>query len=373
MEEFVVDGRGVGFAAPAKSDDERGTVLVTGGAGYIGSLFVRRLLARSYRVRVLDALLFGAGALRDVLGHPTLELVAGDFRCARRVAAAVNGVHAVVHLGGLVGDPACALDPALTIGVNEEATRTLAEACSAAGVGRLVFASSCSVYGAGGGLLDEESELNPVSLYARTKIVSERLLSGTLEPWPAPVILRFATVYGFSSRPRFDLATNFLTAKAVVEGRITVHGGTQWRPFVHVDDIGRALVLALEAPLDLVAGRTFNVGSDEQNHRMLDVAGFIQSAVPSAVIETDGGGDRRDYRVSFARIRDELGFRPAWSLLDGIHEIKAAIENGLVGDFRDPCYDNTRALRRLLAAGGDQFGAGSPQWRLEPSPSGTGS
>lgn len=333
-----------------------GTVVVTGGSGYVGSLLVRRLLARSYRVRVADALLYGDRSLRPLLGHPALELVVADLRHPAQVASAIGGADAVIHLAGLVGDPACALDPAFTLAVNEDATRHIAAACAAQGVHRLLFASSCSVYGASNDLLTETSALNPVSLYARTKIASEQLLLSAPASWPAPVVLRFATIYGLSARPRFDLAVNLLTAKAVTDGCITVHGGDQWRPFVHVDDVGRALLLALEAPIDLVAGQTFNVGADDQNLRLRDLGRLIQRAVPSATIETETGHDRRNYRVDFAKIRETLGFRPDWRLEDGIGEIQAAIKDGAIADYRDPRYDNHRFLAPVLGAGGDPIG-----------------
>ncbi|MDQ6604335.1 MAG: NAD-dependent epimerase/dehydratase family protein, partial [Chloroflexota bacterium] len=233
-------------------------VLVTGAAGYIGSILVRRLLELGYRVRVLDRLMYGDDAIRDILCHPRLEMVVADFRDRAVVARAVENVGAIVHLGAIVGDPACAIDENLTTSTNLEATRMIADVARQAGIRRMIFASSCSVYGASDEALDETSALNPVSLYASTKIAAERALLAMAGADFAPVIMRFATAYGHSYRPRYDLAVNVMTAKAVMEGRITIHGGEQWRPFVHVDDIARALVLALEAPIGAVAGETFN-------------------------------------------------------------------------------------------------------------------
>ena len=208
----------------------RDLVLVTGAAGYIGSLLVRHLLRLSYRVRALDSLIYGDAAIREVLGHPQLELIVGDARQHDVAAKAIEGVDAVVHLSALVGDPACAIDSDFTIETNFEAARSIGELAKCAGVPRLIFASSCSVYGASSGTLDESSDLNPVSLYAETKIVAERTLLATGDTGFAPVVLRFATVYGMSPRPRFDLAVNLLTARATTEGQITVFGGDQWRP-----------------------------------------------------------------------------------------------------------------------------------------------
>jgi nucleoside-diphosphate-sugar epimerase len=328
----------------------RGTVLVTGGAGYIGSLLVRRLLDRGYRVRVLDILLYGDRAIRGVLEHPALELVVADFRHREAVEAALTGIDAVIHLGGIVGDPACALDPEFTVAINEEATRTVADACAREGVERLIFASSCSVYGANDELLHETSALHPVSLYARTKIASEQMLLDHTGHRCPSVILRFATIYGYSHRPRFDLVVNVLTAKAVTEGRITVHGGDQWRPFVHVDDLARALVAALEAPLVAVAGQVFNVGSNGQNYRLSEVADIVQELIPTTEVVIDANSaDRRNYRVDFTKIADTLGFGPAHDLRGGILELKSALEQGLAAHWREELFDNHRSLRSTLA------------------------
>lgn len=351
MPDRVVDNPVV--ASRANSAKHRGTVVITGGAGYIGSLLVRRLLARSYRVRVIDGLLYGDAALAEVQQHPNFELFVADFRQAAAIGPVFAGADALIHLGGLVGDPACALYPALTLAINQESTATVAMACSTHGVKRLIFASSCSVYGASDGLLDERSALNPVSLYAQTKIASEQMLLDSARSGPAPIIMRFATVYGLSPRPRFDLVVNLLTAKAVVDGQITIQGGAQWRPFVHAEDIGKALMQALEAPIDVVAGQTFNVGSDAQNHRLAELGQMIQAAEPSALIETEPGNDRRDYRVSFAKITTQLGFRPDWSLEAGIKQIKAAIASGEIGSYRDDRFNNFAYLRALFATGAE--------------------
>src|SRR5262249_54732568 len=181
---------------------------------------------------------------------------------------------------------------------------------------------TCSVYGASNEALDESSALNPVSLYANTKIAAERVLLQMRDARFAPVILRFATAYGHSYRPRFDLVVNLLTAKAVMEGQITIHGGDQWRPFVHVDDIARACVLAMEAPEQKVAGEIFNVGSDEQNHQLSELGAIIQRLVPrAAVLTNDLITDKRDYHVRFRRIARSLGFTPEHTLAESVLEM----------------------------------------------------
>ncbi|MCA1723322.1 MAG: NAD(P)-dependent oxidoreductase, partial [Thermomicrobia bacterium] len=324
-------------------------VLVTGAAGYIGSILVRRLLERGYHVRVLDRLMYGDDAIRDILGHPHLELVVADFRDHAVVARAMQGASVVIHLGAIVGDPACAIDEDFTIGTNFEATRIIAAAAKRAGIRRMIFGSTCSVYGASEEMLDETSALNPVSLYANTKIAAERALLDLADADFAPVIMRFATAYGHSYRPRYDLAVNVMTAKAVTEGQITIHGGDQWRPFVHVDDIARALVLALEAPIAAVAGETFNVGSDAQNHQLREVGEIIQRLIPHAdVLTNDLVTDKRNYYVHFTKIRETLGFMPIHTLEASIIEMKEALDNRVVRDYRDRRYNNHQFLSQIV-------------------------
>lgn len=334
-----------GLARITGRSDGRKRVLVIGGAGYIGSALLPHLLDKGYRVRVLDLLLFGEEPIKAFLDHPDVEIVRADFRQVDRVVAAMRGVDAVVHLGGLVGDPACSIDAGLTTEVNLDFTRVIAEIAKGEGVERFVFASSCSVYGASDEVLDETSTLNPVSLYARSKIASENVLFEMSGPDFAPTMMRFGTIYGLSGRLRFDLVVNLLSAKAVIDRMITVFGGDQWRPFVHVEDAARSLMMVLEAPTDEVRNEIFNVGSDEQNATLGDIGRLVQGFVPEAeYIDSGHDGDRRNYRVDFSKIRERLGFRPTWTLEAGIEQVVEAVRSGKVRDYRDPMYSNVRFL-----------------------------
>ncbi|MEW6278862.1 MAG: NAD-dependent epimerase/dehydratase [Candidatus Eremiobacterota bacterium] len=319
-------------------------VLVIGGAGYIGSALLPKLLERGYRVRLLDLLLYGPEPVAGVLQHPNLQAIQADFRQVDRVVEAMQGIDAVIHLGGIVGDPACALDEELTLEVNLMATRMIAEVAKGSGVSRFLFASTCSVYGACDELLSERSTLNPISLYARSKIASERVLLSMLEETFHPTCLRFGTIYGLSGRTRFDLVVNLLTAKAVFEGEITVHGGAQWRPFLHVDDAALAILLTVEAPADRVAGEIFNVGSNEQNRTIEEVAHLVQTRVPEARLIHRGSTDARNYRVAFDKIRQTLGFVPRWTLEQGVAQVLEAIRRGDVVDYRESRYSNAAFL-----------------------------
>lgn len=322
-------------------------VLVTGGAGYIGSHLVRKLLQRGYQVRVLDKFLYGEHGIAELRGDSNLDLRYGDICNIRDVVQAVKGVRAVVALAALVGDAACDLDPQEALTTNFEATRCLLESCREVGVGRVVFASSCSVYGANGNdLLTEGSHLNPVSLYARTRIMSEELLlqeHGRVEV----VILRLSTVCGLSPRMRFDLMVNTITARASVEGRIRVVGANQWRPHIHVQDAAEAFLRAVEAPSDVAAGEIFNVGAETQNFTVGEIANKVVQQIPGTIVEYfDRIEDRRSYRVAFDRIRTKLGFVPARTVDDAIHEVRTVLQTGEVRDYGDEVYHNVKQLQR---------------------------
>lgn len=335
-------------AYPVPTDDDKaGHVLVIGGGGYIGSALIPKLLEAGFHVRVLDMLLFGEGPLASVKGHERLEIVQGDLRRSDMVVEAMRGVESVIHLGAIVGDPACALNEGLTIDVNLSATQTIAVLAKSHGVKRFVFASTCSVYGACDEILDERSEVQPVSLYGHTKHASEKILGELASSDFKPTILRFGTIYGLSGRTRFDLVVNLLTAKAKIDGVITIQDGDQWRPFVHVDDAAAAVSLVLQAAPEIVGGEIFNVGSNEQNTTIRGVGELIHQHVPGAELtETATGNDRRNYRVDFSKIRNLVDFQPAWTLEKGILQVLDAIASGKVENYKDPQYSNVAFLTR---------------------------
>lgn len=319
--------------------------LVIGGAGYIGSALVPRLLEQGYNVRILDLLIYGNDPISPWLDDPRLEIVQADFRQIDRVVGAMQDVDAVIHLGAIVGDPACALDEGLTTEINLTATRMIAEVAKGYGVRYFVFASTCSVYGASEQALDEHSALKPVTLYARSKAASEKVLLQMADENFAPVILRFSTVYGLSGRYRFDLVVNLLTAKAMIDGEITIFGGNQWRSFVHVEDAARSIMHVLATPREVVCGQIFNVGSDEQNYTITRIGEMIHEYVPTAVIVNKGDEvDPNNYRVSFSKIRKLLGFYPEWTVERGIEQVIDAVQSGRVKDYKQPQYSNIKFL-----------------------------
>ena len=322
-------------------------VLVTGGAGFVGSLLTRMLLDRGYHVRVLDRFDYGRAGLHG-LHHPRLEILAGDVCSSRDVGRALRDTHGVIALAAIVGDPACNLDPEETVNLNYTATKVLIEACSFYRVHRLVFASSCSVYGASNGAaLTEQSSLNPVSLYARTRVLSENILFDRARG-VEPVVLRLSTVFGLSPRMRFDLVVNTLTVRAVVDGKIAIFGGNQWRPNVHCRDAARAFIAALEAPAERVAGEIFNVGGDALNHTIAALGDLVAETVGGVeVVHQQNATDPRDYRVSFEKIRRVLAFEPEFTVAAGIREVAEAVRSEpLLRNYQNPAYHNVQALKR---------------------------
>ena len=318
-------------------------VLVTGGAGYVGSVVVSELLARDYRVRALDALLHGSvPSLLQSWGNPGFEFVRGDVRDAELRARIVEDVDAIVHLAAIVGDPACGRQPELAREVNLAATQALLDDAERAGVERFMFASTCSNYGriAGDGFADEGFDLAPVSLYAETKVAAEReVLSRS--PGLTTTCLRFATVYGTSPRMRFDLTVNEFARDLAVGAELVVFGEQFWRPYVHVRDAARGIVEVLEAPIPLVAGEVYNVGDTRENYRKLDIVELLRERFPNGDVKfVHRDEDPRDYRVSFQKFSERFDFVADRSVADGIDEVIALVDSGLVGDPFAASYRN---------------------------------
>jgi nucleoside-diphosphate-sugar epimerase len=314
------------------------TILVTGGAGYIGSVIVPRLLAKGHRVRVLDILAHGGRSLFGVWSNPRFEFIRGDIRDTAVVRRALNDVEAVVHLAAIVGDPACAREPELARSVNLEASLALLNECKSRGVSRFVFASTCSNYGKMSDpsrYVDEDSQLRPVSLYAETKVaVEQAVLDPNQTDRVCATALRFATVYGVAPRMRFDLTVNEFTMELMTKGHLTVFGEQFWRPYVHVRDIARAIQMVLDQPTDRIRNVVFNVGATAENYRKLDLVDMIKPYVSDATIEfVKKEEDPRDYRVSFVKIKEQLGFEITRTVKDGVEEVAHLVRDHAIQDF----------------------------------------
>lgn len=321
-------------------------VLITGGAGYLGSILSLHLTSLGHEVRAFDCLMYGGRSLLSLAGHKNFEFMRGDLRDPVAVKNALVGIDGVVHLGSIVGDPACAQDPDLAREVNVGASRSLITAVREAGVGRFVFASTCSNYGRmkdTSVLATEESELHPVSLYAESKVaVEQHLLS--LPPAPTAItITRFATLYGLSPRMRFDLTVNEFVMEMMVNRKIVVYGEQFWRPYVHVRDAARAVTMVLESPVDRVAGQVFNVGDTRENYRKADLLELMSARIPEAEVQkVPKAEDPRDYRVSFDRIKDRLGYSITRCVADGIEEISSALRAGIIDDPAESAHYNVK-------------------------------
>ena len=320
-------------------------ILVTGGAGYVGSSLVPLLLADGHRVRVLDSLLHGGDSLLGVWSNPCFEFMRGDVSDRTKLQEAVAGMDAVVHLAAIVGDPACSREPDLARRVNLGSSLSLIDESRRAGVCRFLFASTCSNYGKmkdSTQYVDEESELSPVSLYAETKVAVEKALlqSAGGNGW-SPTPLRFATVFGVSPRMRFDLTVNEFTMEMLTKKHLKVFGEQFWRPYVHVRDAARAILLVLTSPVEKVAGSVFNVGATDQNFQKQQLVDMIRPHAPDAVVDfVHKEEDPRDYRVSFTRIHEMLGYTITRTVAEGIAEVTQLVRNNIIHDFADARYRN---------------------------------
>lgn len=330
---------------PKKSKRQSKHVLVVGGAGYLGSVLVGKLLKRGYKVRVLDCLLYGSTHLNKFMKLPNFKLLVGDMRNISTLVQSLENVDAAINLAAIVGDPACKDKPEEAIETNYLANKVLADACKYHQINRFLYASTCSVYGqmeSDQHPLTEDSPLNPVSLYARSKINSEEGVLGLEDENFSPIILRMSTLYGYSPRMRFDLVVNTMTKTAVTDNKIFVHGGgKQWRPLLHVEDAANAYISGLEAPLINVKGEVFNVGSTEQNYQIINIAKEVKQHVPNAKLIVDRSTiDARNYAVSFSKIEQTLHYRVNRQLDHAVKRIKSAIDSGEVKDVNDPKYYN---------------------------------
>jgi nucleoside-diphosphate-sugar epimerase len=320
-------------------------VLVTGGAGYVGSALVPRLMKAGHRVTVLDLYLFGDDLFRDLRG-PNLIEVKGDLRNGEAVARALKDVDAVIHLACISNDPSFELDPLLGKSINYDCFRPLVQASKKAGVKRFIYASSSSVYGVKSTSdVTEDLPLEPLTDYSKFKALCEDVLQEERAPGFATLILRPATVCGYAQRLRLDLTVNILTNHAINNGKITVFGGAQMRPNIHLADMVELYLKTLEWPADAIDGRIFNAGYE--NHKVMDIARMAQSVIGKGVeIVVTPTDDNRSYHVSSEKIRRELGFAARSTIEDAIRDLKAAFDAGSVpNSMTDKRYYNIKTMQ----------------------------
>lgn len=321
------------------------TILVTGGAGYIGSVLTRQLLEKGYTVRVFDSLMYGGEPIIDLFNYPNFQFIKGDVRNEEDVRKAMEGIDCVAHLAAIVGDPACAKNPELARSVNLEGSKLLYTVANESGAKKLVFASTCSNYGKmddPNEFVHEESTLAPVSLYAETKVAIEQFLfSQPKDNACKPTCLRFSTVYGLSLRPRFDLTVNEFAKELTLGRELTVFGEQFWRPYCHVFDLARSVVSVLEADEAVVAFEVFNVGDTAENYQKKMIVEEVRKVLPdSKITYVQKNEDPRDYRVSFDKIKNKLGFKLMFTVPDGIRQIKKVLDEGFILNPDDQKYKN---------------------------------
>jgi nucleoside-diphosphate-sugar epimerase len=325
-------------------------VLVTGGAGYVGCVLVPKLLEAGHEVVVYDLMLFGADGLPT---HERLRVVKGDIRDAAHLSQELEGVNEVIHLACISNDTRFELDPDLGKSINYDCFEPMVAAAKAAGVKRFIYASTSSVYGVSDAPeVTEEHPLVPLTDYNRFKGMCEPLLLKYQSPDFTTVIIRPATVCGYSPRMRFDLTVNILTNHAVNKGKITVFGGTQQRPNIHVDDISELYVELLKLPGEMIAGETFNAGY--QNHTVAELAEMVKRVVEEEMperapitIETTSSDDLRSYHVSSKKIAEKLGYVPKRSVEDAVRDLCRAFKAGQLPDsLEDDRYINVRYLKK---------------------------
>jgi len=324
------------------------TILVTGGAGYVGSGLLRHLLREGYRVACADCLKFGGESLIDIWHEPNFKFFKTNINKPEQIDQVLKEYEyeAVVHLAAIVGDPACKQESELAIKTNLENSKRLLDKCMELGIPRFTFASTCSNYGKmadANSYLDENSPLSPVSLYAELKVKFENYLLNKIPKTEkfCPTSLRFSTVYGLSPRMRFDLTVNEFTKDLALGKELLIFGEQFWRPYCHVKDFSRAFMTVLTAAKEKVAYQVFNVGATEENYTKQMIVEEIRKQIPEAKIKyVHKNEDPRDYRVNFDKIHKELGFEVSKTVPDGIQEVKEIVSSGIIQDPEDQRYYN---------------------------------
>ena len=326
--------------------EELKTICVTGGAGYVGSVLIPKLLDRGYQVKVLDLFIYGDHVLDSIKEDPHLEQVRGDIRNRKLLERVIHGCDAVIHLACISNDPSFDLDPDLGRSINYDAFIDLVDVSKKCGIHRFIYASSSSVYGIKkDGYVTEELSLKPLTDYSRYKALCEEILLRQREPGFVTLILRPATVCGYAPRLRLDLTVNALTNHAINKNKITVFGGQQKRPNIHIEDITDLYVQSLEWPDELIDGKIFNAGYE--NHRVIEIAEIVRKVVGKDVeVDVIPTNDHRSYHISSEKIRCELGFAPKHTIEDAARDLVVAFEAGKIPDpLTSNRYYNVKTMK----------------------------
>src|SRR3989344_3398133 len=341
-------------------------VVITGGAGYLGSVLVPMLLEKNYKVHIIDTFYFGKTPIENQLSNPNLKVTEMDVAHHENIPDLFNEVDAVIHLSGMSNDPSGDLDPNLTIQTNFLATMSLARRAKTEGVKKFIFISSCSVYGASGSIfLDEQSEVGPVTLYALSELQCENALFPLADSKFSVTSLRFATLFGYSPRMRFDLAVNVMAKRALQGKNILLNGdGTQYRPFLHVKDASRSIITVMEEDSNITNKQVFNVGNSELNFMIKDLVPLIASHFKDSKIEkVEQNKDSRSYKVSFKKFEKICNFKCLYNIEYGLNEIEQAHRSGILNNMDDANYYNLEVMKKVIKEPLINYSlASSPRW-----------
>jgi len=330
--------------------DELKSILVTGGAGYIGSVLTHKLIESGYNVRIIDSLIYGKDGISDLISNNSVELIEKDIRDEKTLNDVVKEIDCVIHLAAIVGDPLCKKIPVAAKQINEDATKKLVIVSKKHGVKRFIFASTCSNYGSSSTTVDENSPIQSLSLYSTTKVNSENFILSTKDSSFEPSILRFATAHGLSPRMRFDLLLQEFLRDAILDKKIKIYGPNFWRPLAHVDDISNACITAIKSSKDVISGEIYNVGHTTENYTKKMLAEIIQEFVPSTEIEIiESKRDLRTYKVSFDKIKNNLKFISKKTIRNSISDILAEIEKGSLDPKASEFSNMSKLTERVRA------------------------
>ena len=330
--------------------DELKSILVTGGAGYIGSVLTHKLIESGYNVRIIDSLIYGKDGISDLISNNSVELIEKDIRDEKTLNDVVKEIDCVIHLAAIVGDPLCKKIPVAAKQINEDATKKLVTVSKKQGVKRFIFASTCSNYGSSSTTVDENSPIQSLSLYSTTKVNSENFILSTKNSSFEPSILRFATAHGLSPRMRFDLLLQEFLRDAILDKKIKIYGPNFWRPLAHVDDISNACITAIKSSKDVISGEIYNVGHTTENYTKKMLAEIIQEFVPLTEIEIiESKRDLRTYKVSFDKIKNNLKFISKKTIRNSISDILAEIEKGSLDPKASEFSNMSKLTERVKA------------------------
>ncbi len=326
------------------------SVLVTGGAGYVGSILTNKLVKQNYNVKVVDSLVYGDAGISSLINDKKIEFFNFDIRDSSKISSILKNVDCVIHLAAIVGEPLCKKIPEAAKQINEIATKNLVNLCKSNNVKRFIFASTCSNYGSSLKIVDESSPVKPLSLYSECKVNSEKYILENNSNKFQTCILRFATAHGLSPRMRFDLLVQEFLRDALVDKKISIFGEDFWRPLIHVDDMANACISVVDASSNIISGQIFNVGGSNENYTKKQLASIIQKHISDIKIEiVKSKTDPRNYKVSFDKINQILNFQSKKTVENSVVEILSKIEDGTV-DPRQSEFSNMSKLTTEIDA-----------------------